>query len=256
MRQEMTSTASGSGDLTTCSLCGAEISNGKCTKCGDTYPSHTADGRSTKTKPLEAAEEYEEKSRRNEGDKERKKRQRQLLSLLRKPPFKPADNDPPYVKERLGPFIDFFDKAYYKDRRNESMLLYPIVIFGSLIAVVNVFSVGVEVIPLWVAIISSILGALISILTGINQFEKYHQRWLHSKQVSAKLRNQYYLWKYRVGDYACKPRDNPASENPNCKLDKLVSSCEEIILKEAAEYADMFTEQRPGSGNGNNSQGK
>jgi hypothetical protein len=63
MRQEMTSAATGSGDLTTCSLCGAEISNGKCTKCGDTYSSHTADGRSTKTKPQGAAGEYEEKSR-------------------------------------------------------------------------------------------------------------------------------------------------------------------------------------------------
>jgi hypothetical protein len=180
----------------------------------------------------------------SEKGREERKRLWQVTPL-RKPPFKPAEDDPPYIKERLGPFISFFETAYLKDRSNESRLLYPIIIFGALIAVINVFSVGLEVTPFWIAIFSSILGALISIFTGINQFEKYHQRWIHSKQVAAKLRNQYYLWKYRVGDiYACDPKDNSACKDTSYKIDRLVSVCEEIILKEAAEYADMFTERR------------
>jgi hypothetical protein len=138
--------------------------------------------------------------------------------LVRKPGFRHMVGDPDYVTCRLEPFINFFQDAHGQDRRNDSLLTYPIIIFGALIAVVNVYSVGGgQAIPFGVAILSAIFGALVSILTGISQYEKYHQRWAQEKLVAARLRNEYYLWKNRVGDYRCKPEDNPPAMIPTAR---------------------------------------
>jgi hypothetical protein len=91
------------------------------------------------------------------------------------------------------------------------------------------------------------------------QFIHNYMKWVEelSREVAAKLRTQYYLWKYHAGEnYAYDHRDRSICENNSYKLDKLVSSCEEIILKEAAEYEDMFTELSVGSGKRNDSQEK
>lgn len=98
--------------------------------------------------------------------------------------------------------------------------------------------------PIWVAIVSSIFGALVTILTSINQFDKYHQRWVYSKVVAAKLRQQYYL-KNRVDAYVCeKGVSEETCKKSDYKIGILAKNCEEIILKEAVGYVDLFTESK------------
>jgi uncharacterized protein DUF4231 len=205
---------------------------------------------------------------------------------IRTPKFETDDDDPPYVKKQLQPYINFFDKRYRQERRRECWLVYSIIGFSALIAVVNVFAVGgqsssgsnsSDILPL-VAIISSIFGTLVTILTGISQFEKYHQRWIQSKQVADRLRYHYWCWKNQTGQYMpnCKENSdiqqlidqmekelrqlqqkaNDEQERQEITIDPrlslLVQNCEKIILKEELDYTHVFSDEIQNSGNGVN----
>jgi hypothetical protein len=127
-----------------------------------------------------------------------------------KPEFvpEPEPKDPPYVHERLKKFIDFFEKHREKNRDAEKKYVYLVIIVGASISVVNVFSVfDLRETQILVSIISAILGASVTIMVGILQHEKYHQRWVQVKVVATRLRVEYYLWKNRGGVYCCEKGD-------------------------------------------------
>jgi hypothetical protein len=108
-----------------------------------------------------------------------------------KPEFNPEPEpiDPPYVHKRLKKFIDFFEIHREKSRDAEKKYVYLTIIVGAFISVVNVFSVfDLREIQILVSIISAILGAAASIMVGILQHEKYHQRWIHLKVAATRLR--------------------------------------------------------------------
>jgi hypothetical protein len=151
--------------------------------------------------------------------------------------------DPLYVHKRLKKFIDFFEIHREKSRDAEKKYVYLTIIVGAFISVVNVFSVfDLRETQILVSIISAILGAAVSIMVGILQHEKYHQRWVHLKVAATRLRVEYYLWKNRVGVYSCEKGDDTRCKDNDYKLNVQVEKCEDIILKEALEYAEMFTE--------------
>jgi hypothetical protein len=151
--------------------------------------------------------------------------------------------DPLYVHKRLKKFIDFFEIYREKSRDAEKKYVYITIIVGAFISVVNVFSVfDLRETQILVSIISAILGAAVSIMVGILQHEKYHQRWVHLKVAATRLRVEYYLWKNRVGVYSCEKGDDTRCKDNDYKLNVQVEKCEDIILKEALEYAEMFTE--------------
>lgn len=114
------------------------------------------------------------------------------------PEFCWREDDPPYVKNRLGRFIDYFYYEKQKSRRKERIYQYVIISLGGLIPIINVLGLG----TLPVNYASAIFGAGISFLTAILAFEKYHERWLSFKQAATKLSNEYYMWKNSTGDYA------------------------------------------------------
>jgi hypothetical protein len=63
-----------------------------------------------------------------------------------------------------------------------------------------------------------------------------------SKSRCNKVTVEYYLWQNRVGVYCCEKGDDTRCKDNDYKLNVLVEKCEDIILKEALEYAEMFTE--------------
>jgi hypothetical protein len=147
------------------------------------------------------------------------------------------------VHKRLKKFIDFFEIHREKSRDAEKKYVYLTIIVGAFISVVNVFSVfDLRETQILVSIISAILGAVVSIIVGILQHQKYHQRWVHLKVAATRLRVEYYLWKNRVGVYSCEKGDDTRCKDNDYKLNVQVEKCEDIILKEALEYAEMFTE--------------
>jgi hypothetical protein len=194
---------------------------------------------------------------------------RQTTRGKHKPRFMWTTDDPEYVKERLGRYINFFDTQRDDTRRREVILQYFIIGFGALIPIINIF--GIE--KFYSNIASAILGGGIAAITAVLQFQKYHERWLSFKQAGTKLSNEYYRWKNCTGEYALK--DSQTLEEmeqtvtkqvklliakqtdqqdiqqieqrirddvlKKFKLALLVERCEEIITSEAFDYVALFS---------------
>ena len=165
------------------------------------------------------------------------------LSKDKKPPFEPSYDDPEYVKERLAKFINFLESDRNNSRNYERWLVYGTIILSALISVVNVFSINISPIPWWVPIVSALFGGAVSIFTGILQFEKYHLAGIRKKIVATQLRQQYHRWKHRVGEYSYNSENKQDYKNIDYNLDLLVQNCEDIILRDAIEYANLFTDR-------------
>jgi uncharacterized protein DUF4231 len=165
------------------------------------------------------------------------------LSKDKKPPFEPSYDDPEYVRERLAKFINFLESERNNSINYERWLVYGTIILSALISVVNVFSINITPIPWWVPIFSALFGGAVSIFTGILQFEKYHQTWLHKKIVATQLRQQYHRWKHGVGEYGGNSENTQDCKNIGYNLDLLVHNCEDIILRDAIDYANLFTDR-------------
>jgi Protein of unknown function (DUF4231) len=79
-----------------------------------------------------------------------------------------------YLNDRLEKEIRWHgDKAQhnkFRFRSNQIMIM----IASAVVPIINVLDIG----PLETRIISSILGGIIIIITGISQLEKYQQNWL------------------------------------------------------------------------------
>ena len=67
---------------------------------------------------------------------------RRTIKGKHKPPFTWSDNEPEYIRMRLGPFINYFDQAKISNRRKEQALQYVIIGLGALIPIINI--VGIE----------------------------------------------------------------------------------------------------------------
>ena len=165
------------------------------------------------------------------------------LSKDKKPPFEPSYDDPEYVKERLAKFINFVESDRNNSRNYERWLVYGTIILSALISVVNVFSINISPIPWWVPIVSALFGGAVSIFTGILQFEKYHLAGIRKKIVATQLRQQYHRWKHGVGEYSYNSENKQDRKNIDYNLDLLVQNCEDIILRDAIEYANLFTDR-------------
>ena len=165
------------------------------------------------------------------------------LSKDKKPPFEPSYDDPEYVRERLAKFINFLESERNNSRNYERWLVYGTIIIAALISVVNVFSINISPIPWWVPIVSALFGGAVSIFIGILHFEKYHLAWIHKKIVATQLRHQYHRWKHGVGEYSCNSENKQDCKNIDYNLDLLVHNCEDIILRDAIDYANLFTDR-------------
>ena len=83
-------------------------------------------------------------------------------------------------------------------------------------------------------LLSATSGALIAILAGILQFEKFHDKWLLFKRTAVDLRKEYYDWKNCVGDYKLE-------DSKEKRLALLIERSETILKDETGEYVRYFS---------------
>jgi hypothetical protein len=120
------------------------------------------------------------------------------------------------------------------------VIQYVIIVFSALIPVINVIGPstssqeGSVTSTTLTQVLSAVFGALIVMLVGILQFEKFHDKWLLFKRTAVDLRREYYNWKNCVGDYKCeKGREG--------NLALLIERCETILKDETGEYLRYFS---------------
>ena len=87
-----------------------------------------------------------------------------------------------------------------KARHNKSRfrLYETIVIFsGAIIPIVNIISAD-----LVTRLVSSILGGMIAIVTGITQLEKYQENWILYRTTAEILKKEKYYYENQAGEYS------------------------------------------------------
>jgi len=149
------------------------------------------------------------------------------------------------VKDRLEPFIRFFDEHAELNHIRERLIQYVIIVFAVTIPLINLGAIN----PIS-SIISAILGALIAILTAILQFDNFHDNWLSLRSTSSKLKREYYLWREGSEEYSkeniidIKKEIDNQKDYEERKYTLLIKNCEEILLADASEYINLFSRSR------------
>jgi Protein of unknown function (DUF4231) len=145
------------------------------------------------------------------------------------PPSPSSELSKDYKNNRLEDQIKWHSQ---KSRHNKSRFrLYEIIVIfsGAIIPIVNVIGVDFQT-----RVISSILGGLIAIVTGISQLEKYQENWILYRTTSELLKKEKYFYENAVGEYS------NLDESQRKKL--LVERVESIVSSETSKY---FTVHQP-----------
>jgi hypothetical protein len=143
---------------------------------------------------------------------------------------KSASNIDDYLNERLEKEIKWHsNKAQHNKRRFRSNQIM-IMMASAIIPIVNILEFG----NLETRIISSILGGLIIVITGISQLEKYQQNWLLYRTTAEILKKEKWLFKHDAGPYV----------NPTDKNRILVERVESIVSSETSKYFTIHQSEK------------
>jgi hypothetical protein len=134
-----------------------------------------------------------------------------------------------YKQERLQKEID-----WHSDRAKDNKIKFRIcqiviLVAGAIIPIINVASIGDSQ-----RMISSIIGGLIVVVTGLTQLEKYQENWILYRTTTELLKKEKYFFENGVGDYS-----NPDEKERNTIL---VERVESIVSAETSKY---FTIHQP-----------
>jgi hypothetical protein len=136
-----------------------------------------------------------------------------------------------YKETRLEKQIEWHsNKATYNKLRFRQVQIITLVA-SAIIPIINVANIA----DLQTRIISSVLGGIIVVTTGLTQLEKYQENWILYRTSAELLKKEKYFFENSIGEYS-----NPSELEKN-KL--LVERIESIVSAETSKY---FTIHQPG----------
>lgn len=136
-----------------------------------------------------------------------------------------------YIKERLENQITWYDTKSQKCQKIYKCLKRSELIAAALIPVLSSQSSS------WrgIALIISILGAIIVVIEGVTSLGKYHENWIEYRSICETLRQEKYMYLTRSGIY--KTSSNEAFE-------LLVERIESVISKENVNWANLHSNKK------------
>jgi Protein of unknown function (DUF4231) len=134
-----------------------------------------------------------------------------------------TDIPPDYKKDRLEKQIKWHSEKAHHNKRRFRMYEVIVIFAGAVIPIVNI----VDLEPT-TRIISSILGGLVAIVTGISQLEKYQENWILYRTTSELLKKEKYYYENEVGEYS--------NQNEPLRKKLLVERVESIVSSETSKY--------------------
>jgi Protein of unknown function (DUF4231) len=149
-----------------------------------------------------------------------------------------------YKDQRLEKQITWHsEKARHNKRR---FRLYQIItLLGSaVIPIVNVTDFAnipivnvTDFANLLTRLLSSVIGGIIVVATGITQLEKYQENWILYRTSAELLKKEKYFFENCAGDYS--------GLNDNEKKKLLVERVESIVSSETSKYFTIHQPQKP-----------
>jgi Protein of unknown function (DUF4231) len=135
-----------------------------------------------------------------------------------------------YKETRLEKQIEWHSKKSKQNKLRFRLYQIVILIAGAIIPIINVANVG----DFQTRVVSSIIGGMIVVVTGVTQLEKYQENWILYRTSAELLKKEKYFFENNVGEYS--KADGPEKN----KL--LVERVESIVSAETSKY---FAIHRP-----------
>jgi hypothetical protein len=142
-----------------------------------------------------------------------------------------ADAATSYKQERLQKQIEWHSKKARDNKIRFRLYQMITLIASAIIPIINIANNGDTT-----RIISSIIGGIIVVVTGITQLEKYQENWILYRTSSELLKKEKYFFENSVGEYS--NLDDPQKN----KL--LVERVESIVSAETSKYFTMHQPER------------
>jgi len=135
-----------------------------------------------------------------------------------------------YKETRLEKQIEWHSKKSRQNKHRFGLFQIIILVASAIIPIVNVASIG----DIQTRIISSIIGGIIVVITGLTQLEKYQENWILYRTSAELLKKEKYFFENNVGEYS--------SLIDVEKNRLLVERIESIVSAETSKY---FTIHQP-----------
>ena len=137
-------------------------------------------------------------------------------------PFTPAE-------KALNDRIETFELAADTYKLRFRVFQVVVILASGIIPIINLSDIGPAT-----KLVSSILGSLIVIVTGLTQMDKNHEMWILKASVEHALKNQKLLFVNGVEPY----------ENPDTKQSVLIKKMNKIISSHLESYFNVAGENR------------
>lgn len=147
------------------------------------------------------------------------------------PYFEKYTSDKPnisdYINNRFEKQINWYHQAATRSRIIFYICQALIIVFGAIIPIANV---AANTDSLAIRITSSVLGSLITIITGFLQLAKAQENWLLFRSTAENLKQEYHLFMQGGGEYS---NPNLSSEEKN---QLFIDRAEAIMTAEGSRY--------------------
>jgi hypothetical protein len=137
-----------------------------------------------------------------------------------------------YKEARLMEQIRWHSRKARQNKLRFRQFQIITLVASAIIPIINVVPIGRDDVP--TRTISSIIGGIIVVVTGLTQLEKYQENWILYRTSAELLKKEEYFFENNVGEYS---NLNDVEKN---KL--LVERVESIVSAETSKY---FTLHQP-----------
>lgn len=142
-------------------------------------------------------------------------------------------SEPDVVIDRLEDQIKWYDKESAHSKRMFKRMKTGTMAISVSIPLGAAFATRY---PVYMGVITGVMGASIALLEGLQQLNQYHQNWITFRSTAEALKHEKFLFLSTAGPYA-------AAENPRALLAERIES---LVSQEHAKWASS-QEQIPKS---------
>lgn len=141
-------------------------------------------------------------------------------------------NEAQYIKERLDDQISWYDSKSKEAKKMNKIASYFVLIVSALIPLI----VNLSFDQIWMKLIISILGVVITISEGFANFNKYSENWIEYRTVCETLRHEKYMYLSKSGVYL------------DGNFSFFVERVESVISQENVNWASLNKVEKPTNG--------
>ena len=136
-----------------------------------------------------------------------------------------------YLKDRVEQQINWYDRKSVSSKKWFYFLQIIVLVMSAAVPVVSIFSIVFE--NTWIRICIGILGAIVTISTGIISICQFRKNWIEYRTTAESLKREKFMFKTKTGFY---------SESDAFPL--LVERIEALVSKEHTDWKQHLKIQK------------